>query len=183
MSGRWRLNGDRLAAWQASRDDARTLKRAIDRLPDRARQDLCTELGLLDFEANEQPAGPDGRRRAFNKDGQKGTFSRMEVHSVRPAQRIGPDGEHLNDMVIEITQRWWPEDSDEFFRGGCTIIWDRMSETARYVISKRVGHLERTKGEMKFRNDARMKAEASGYVGGAALTDADEPFALLHRKD
>lgn len=183
MSGRWRLNGDRLAAWQASRDDARALKRAIDRLPDRARQDLCEELGLLDFDANEQPAGPNGRRRAVNKNGQSGTFSRIEVHSVRPAQRIGPDGEHLNDMVIEITQRWWPENSEAFFRGGCTIIWDRMSQTARYVISKRVGHPDRTKREIEFRTDARMNAETSGYVGGAALADADEPFALLHRKD
>lgn len=183
MSGRWRLNGDRLAAWQASHDDARTLKRAIDRLPDKARQNLCEELGLLDFDANEQPAGPNGRRRAFNKNGQSGTLSRIEVHSVRPTQRIGPDGEHLNDMVIEITQRWWPENSEEFFRGGCTIIWDRMSQTARYVISKSVGHADRTKRETEFRCKARNKAETSGYVGGAALADADEPFALLHRKD
>ncbi|MFN6252134.1 MAG: S8 family serine peptidase [Acetobacteraceae bacterium] len=183
MSGRWRHNSKRLEAWQHSRDDARTLKRAIDRLPDAERRALCEELGLLDFDADGAPAGPNGMRRAFNKDGQCGTFSRIEVHSVRPAQRIGPDGEHLNDMVIEITQRWWPENSEEFYRGGCTIIWDRLRQEARYVISKRVGHPERTKSEIESRNEARMRAETSGYVGGAALADVAEPFALLHRKD
>lgn len=183
MSGRWRLNGDRLAAWQASRDDARTLKLAIERLPDAARRDLCNELGLLDFDVDGKRAGPKGTRRAFNKYGQRGTFSRIAVHSVRPTQRIGPDGEQLNDMVIEITQRWWPENSEEFFRGGCTIIWDRLNETARYVISKRVGHPERTKSETAFRAEARETAAISGYVSGAALADANEPFALLHRKD
>lgn len=183
MSGRWRLDGDRLAAWQASRDDARTLKVAIDRLSDAQRRALCEELGLLDFEDDGAPAGPGGRRRAGEVDGQRGTFSRIEVHSVCPARRVGPDGEQLADMVIEITQRWWPDTSEEFLRGGCTIIWDRERQAVRYVISKRVGHRKRTLAELDFRMRARDKAELAGYVGGAALADAEEPFALLHGRD
>ncbi|MDB5243465.1 MAG: peptidase and in kexin sedolisin [Spirosoma sp.] len=183
MSARWRLDGDRLAAWQASREDARTLKVAIDRLPDAPRQALCRELGLFDFDDDDEPAGPDGRRRADKSEGRRGTFSRIEVHSVRPARRVGPDGELLADTVIEITQRWWPEGSEEFLRGGCTIIWDREHQAARYVVSKRVGHPTRTAKELCFRAEAREKAEVAGYVGGAALADAEEPFALLHGRD
>ncbi|NGM23985.1 S8 family serine peptidase [Roseomonas stagni] len=188
MSARWRLDGDRLAAWQASRDDARTIKVAIDRLPDAPRKALCQELGLLDFDDDGEPVGPGGRRRAGEVEGPRGTFSsgtfsRIEVHSVRPARRVGPDGELLADTVIEITQRWWPQGSDEFVRGGCTIIWDRERQAARYVVSKRVGHPKRTKEELRLRAKERETAETSGYVGGAALADADEPFALLHGRD
>lgn len=183
MSGRWRLDSDRLAAWQASRADARTLKMAIDRLPDAPRRALCEELGLIDFDDDSEPAGSAGRRRVGAVEGRRGTFSRIEVHSIRPARRVGPDGEQLADTVIEITQRWWPERSKEFLRGGCTIIWDRERQAARYVVSKRVGHPKRTKDELGFREKAREKAEVAGYVGGAALADSDEPFELLHGRD
>jgi hypothetical protein len=105
------------------------------------------------------------------------------VHSVRPARRVGPDGEQLADTVIEITQQWWPDGSEEFLRGGCTIIWDRERQTARYVVSKRVGHARRTERELGFRAAARDAAEAAGYVGGETLPDSDEPFALLHGRD
>jgi hypothetical protein len=194
MSARWRLDGDRLAAWQASRDDARMIEVAIDRLPDAQRRALCKELGLLDFDDEGEPAGHDGRRRRGEVEGprgtfSRGTFSRVEVRSVRPARRVGPDGQLLADTVIEITQRWWPEGPDESegrdasVRGGCTIIWDRERQAARYVVSKRVGHPKRTSEELRWRAKEREKAETSGYVGGAALADADEPFALLHGRD
>jgi hypothetical protein len=67
---------------------------------------------------------------------------RFEVHSARPARRIGPDGQQLIDLVIVLTQRreeffTLPDPSvddggkrdkkrepDFVFRGGCTLLVD-----------------------------------------------------------
>ena len=78
----------------------------------------------------------------------------FEVHSVRPAHRVGPDGNAINELVIEITQRrrgyFDPEtqrkaDSetiddppDFIFRGGCTLLVDMEKAEVRYCIYKRI---------------------------------------------
>jgi hypothetical protein len=47
----------------------------------------------------------------------------VEVHSVRPARRIGPDGQSRADLVIEITQTFRLAAPDRGkFRGGCRLL-------------------------------------------------------------
>src|SRR5262249_18250478 len=74
---------------------------------------------------------------------------KFEVHSMRPAHRIGPDGQSIVDLIVEVTQRrpvyfrngeavaeavWVPapgKDADFWFRGGCTLLIDPETATVR----------------------------------------------------
>ena len=79
----------------------------------------------------------------------------LEVNSVRPIKRIGPDGQILADLVIEITQsrRGYykkedqeeadsgaevPKDPDFVFRGGSTLLVDIKTANVKYYIYKDV---------------------------------------------
>jgi hypothetical protein len=86
----------------------------------------------------------------------KNGIPKLEVHSVRPVRRIGPDGNILNDLVVEMTQRrrgYYDEkkqmDADKgrlkdksapdfIFRGGCTLLIDLEEADVKYCISKRI---------------------------------------------
>jgi len=124
---------------------------------------------------------------------------KFEVHSVRPAVRVGPDGETRTDLVIEITQRRRgyrnpemqeeqdrsrgdnPQEPDFYFRGGCTLLVDNETESLRYIISKSIGDDDRlTKyREFKYRNP--RPSLRSIYLGEDVGEQTDEPFAVLHR--
>ncbi|MDD1709457.1 MAG: hypothetical protein LUQ37_00945, partial [Methanoregulaceae archaeon] len=79
----------------------------------------------------------------------------VEVHSVRPSRRIGPDGQTLIELVIEMTQRRRgylnsdiqkkvddglcdPPEPDFIVRGGCTLIVDPSSGDVKYCIYKNI---------------------------------------------
>ncbi len=110
---------------------------------------------------------------------------RVEIHSVRPVRRVGPDGQLLTDLVIEITQRRKepidPENPDlgtTWFRGGCTLLIDRKSATVRYCVSKNIlsqGRLARQRRFLVNPRDLSLYATYFGTMG------TEEPFALLHR--
>ena len=68
--------------------------------PDRDR--VLAALGLL------PPPEDAASWRPAEVDGAYGEVSRLEMHSVRPLRRVGPDGQILSAVVIEITQRWRP---------------------------------------------------------------------------
>ncbi len=122
--------------------------------------------------------------------------SRHEVHSARPAQRIGPNGARLTDLVIEITQ-WRPGYLDPIaqeradsgdrsvgpfdfpYRGGCTLVVDSDSGKVRYCISKRIGSKERLQRQRDYVLAHGMAARHSVYFGTDRETT--EPLALLHR--
>lgn len=112
--------------------------------------------------------------------GRAGTVSRIEVHSVRPAARQRPDGQVLEQVVIEITQKWIDSETKLKHRGGCTVIVDRDSGDIRYLITKRVGHQARVEEERSFRlsadNVSPYCATLREHSGG------DEPFAAVHRQ-
>lgn len=95
---------------------------------------------------------------------------RVEVRSVRPTWRVGPDGSCRTELVIEITQRrrgWFeidqqskvdrgsggkaPPKSDFDFRGGCTLLVDAASRQVRYAIRKSVLDEERLDRQRAFR--------------------------------
>ncbi len=77
----------------------------------------------------------------------------LEVHSIRPARRIGPDGQTVTELVIEMTQRrrgyidlerqrkvesgeLAPMEPDFILRGGCTLLVDLETARVRYCIYK-----------------------------------------------
>lgn len=81
---------------------------------------------------------------------------KLEIHSVRPACRVRPDGQTVKDLIVEMTQRRRgyfetsiqdkvdlgkiksPPKPDFIFRGGCTLLIDPDTAEVRYCIYKRI---------------------------------------------
>ena len=126
--------------------------------------------------------------------GGKYTF---EVHSVRGARRVAPNGSTLNQVIISITQkRRVPVNEkngeEKFrFRGGCTLILDLQDLTLQYAIVKSIG--DKVDGSGRFlENNPRLKRQREYRRGGDRVSlretyfgdpkedGAEEPFAVLH---
>jgi len=125
--------------------------------------------------------------------------AKFEVHSLRPARRVGPDGQLLVELVIEITQQKSgyfdpaiqdqvdnkgmssPPPADFIFRGGCTLLVDPITEKVRYCITKNIlsdGRLARQRSYTTGDTDNSLRAVYFGSVNQSGLK---EPFAFLHR--
>ncbi|WP_210526891.1 hypothetical protein [Rubellimicrobium arenae] len=121
----------------------------------------------------------------------------IEVHSVRIARRAGPNGEELQQLIIQITQRrrayYDPErqalaDSgalaendkerwdhpDFWFRGGATLLIDMRDGRLRTVIRNSIDDEVRLERQRKFRGSDVFGLALSGRNGRA------EPFAFVH---
>ncbi|HEY4596545.1 MAG TPA: hypothetical protein VIJ02_09120, partial [Thermoanaerobaculia bacterium] len=126
----------------------------------------------------------------------KNGIPKFEVHSVRPARRLGPDGQTLTDLVIEITQKRRgylnpktqakvdkgdipPQETDFWFRGGCTVLVDLDRGAVRYCIGKGMLSDSRLADQRKFA--AATASPQAVYFGDPRRRDAAEPFAMLHR--
>ncbi len=125
----------------------------------------------------------------------------FEVHSLRPVRRVGPDGELLVDLVIELTQRRRgyfdpakqqgkadyhfedpdPQPGDFIFRGGATLIVDLADFQIRYSISKDITSEDRLARQRAFLAEDSGASLRALYFEGLAGKDHAEPFALLHR--
>lgn len=91
----------------------------------------------------------------------------LEIHSVRPAHRVGSEGQTITTLVVEMTQRRRgyldkdkqtqvdegkltpPPEPDFIFRGGCTVLIDPEKAAANYCIYKRIlseDRLDRMRG-------------------------------------
>jgi hypothetical protein len=160
MAAHWQMDGDRLKAWRACRRDAIKLH---DFLCQPGQAALRVGLGLLE------------PRQDLVVGGMHGRSGGIEVHSVRPLRRVGPDGQVVAAVVIVLTQTWTPQGAAEGVRGGCTLVWDRSDREVRYAIYKRVGHPRRTEGQLGYRTA--MAADGNDY---GSTGDGREPFAMLH---
>ena len=119
---------------------------------------------------------------------QKFKSPKFEVHSVRAARRVGPNGDVLDQVVISITQKrklQKLEDGREFFfRGGCTLILDLKDLSLRYAIRKDIAgqkadaRLKRQIDHLVNKTGASLRAT---YFGSVMPPGFEEPFALLHR--
>ncbi|MCP3447201.1 hypothetical protein [Bradyrhizobium sp. CCGUVB14] len=170
-------------------------KQAIDnagafygRLKDRSRlpAETLRKMGLaLDDDA------PKTIRRSI-KDGGAPAF---DVQSVRTTRRIGPDGEELPQLVVEIVQerRGFSDageqanadasghrsrGADFTFRGGCTLIIDLHSARVRYIVSKDILSASRLEAQRRFLFERETESLGATYFG---LDSREEPFAFLHR--
>ncbi len=107
----------------------------------------------------------------------------LEVHSVRPARRNGPDYQANLDLVIEVTQRRrgyfdpriqaevddgklrpLPE-PDFILRGGCTFLVDPVEGNVRYCIYKDIMSENRLKRMRKFLQDSFEGSLYATYFG------------------
>jgi hypothetical protein len=106
----------------------------------------------------------------------------LEVHSVRPARRIGPDGQTIEELVIEITQRrrgyYDPEiqrkvDAGEInpptpefiFRGGCTLLVNLNTAKVRYCIYQNIMSEDRLRRMREFLKNGFGPSLRATYFG------------------
>lgn len=108
----------------------------------------------------------------------------LKVDSMRPARRIGPDGQSIVELVVEITQRLPLGDArreaDLWFRGGCTILIEPDTARVRYAIVKNIRNRGRYHRQLDHHAHADRSLRAT-YFGPARHLEA-EAFALLHQE-
>lgn len=130
--------------------------------------------------------GADGLRRS-QKTPNVPTF---QVHSIRIARRVGPDGNTLNQIVLTIIQtrdvlldpKAGPAGERFEFRGGCTLIIDLDTRELSYLIAKKVTDEARVERQRAFRRSLAADGSLQGLYFKHIASDA-EPFALLHGDD
>ena len=134
----------------------------------------------------------------FNLEGLRGAPSpdasgkptgvpKFQIHSLRPARRVGPDGDSLNQLIISIIQsrdikieQPGEQPLDFIFRGGSTLVLDLDTMQLRYAITKDLSDPDRLERHKQYRRGLSMDGSARAtYFRHIANTD--EPFALLHR--
>ena len=166
----WDVRGDRQTAWQGARTNAWRLHEWLKE-PTNFSDQHAIALGLDRSLPPTQGPDPYPRRDAYNRP-------RFEVHSVRPARRMTPDGEMRTDIIAVITQRRQLAMNGNDFRGGCTLVLDRREDVPpiRYCVTVPVfakGRAQRASSD----GMAAMAAERNPY-GNYGI---NEPFAMLHR--
>ena len=189
VSLEWKLTGDASKIFDINRENGRTVHRWVSKVQRWARKeglDIAKVGALLGLDLrNANPV--------------------IEVHSVRPARRVGPDGQHLVDLIVEITQRRngylaeelqkredalpqassgkrksekVPHPADFQFRGGCTLVITLETGQIRYAIVKDILSEDRLRREREYTGGSQTLYAT--YFSDASGRVA-EPFALLHR--
>lgn len=168
FASKWSLTGSRYEAYVVSNSQARDI---YFWAMNPVHAELINSLGLVQTKTSIETT----------IDGIVGKLSPIEIHSVRPLRRVGPASQILNHAVIEITQSFRPKGSEQRFRGGCTIIFDRDNGDVRYVIRKRVGSISRIDAQQAFQAKAIKEGLHANYFMRRAF--GAEPFAMMHRHD
>jgi hypothetical protein len=181
FNGTWDLS--RAQIYQLNEDNRwrlwRRLKREFAKNPE-----LYGEFGLLPGIAS------------YNQDGtvkaqRQAPDTNFEVHSVRLARRVTPEGNYAISIVATINQRIAiPFDDQDvskgffWFRGGATLIIDPTpgKEQICYVIIKNIASQDRLARQKKHLTEgATMSSLRALYFGGeSGLAEAAEPFAMMH---
>ncbi len=168
----WDLQTDRRQAWAVARRNAMKVHDwLID--PSMVTDDELTVLGLR--------RKPDANFMLVNAAGEstKCDLRGLEVHSVRPLKRVGPDGQWLSQLVVELTQSLHASDkSGLVFRGGATLLVDLTKQEASYMVRKRIDQPARVTRQQGLW--AQRAEEQGDNYSGLAMSTA-EPFAFLHR--
>jgi hypothetical protein len=106
----------------------------------------------------------------------------LEIHSVRPARRIGPDNQTVTELVIEMTQRRRayydkglqaqvdqgrenPPEADFIFRGGCTLLVNPETARVKYAVYKNILNEDRLNRTRDFINSDLKPSLRATYLG------------------
>ena len=117
----------------------------------------------------------------------------FEIHSIRPIRRVGPDGQVLTDLLIEITQKrpgyfdkaFGPihdrtSEPDFWFRGGCTIIIDMKTFQLRYCIYKDIKNTSRYNQQQEYMKKGNLYlTNRSAYFMSSNNLEGDDLFLKL----
>jgi hypothetical protein len=149
---------DREALFKASRNERRALNRRLE-AAFQAVPEFAAELGL-----------------------DLGAMPSFELHALRPAMRVSPDGRHVPQVIVEVTQSI-PVEADAArgvpaftFRGGSTLVVDLSASEVKYRIVKRVSSKSRRERTAAFVADAASDPLRALLFGPRRR----EPFAALH---
>jgi len=126
--------------------------------------------------------GLEGLRRGKNPE-----VPSFELHSLRPARRVGPDGESLNQLIMSFIQSRdvvvEPQPGSEpckiVFRGGCSLILDLDTMKVRYAVTKDIAAKARVERYKQYRIGLMSGSPRATYY--KRLEKVEERFAMLHR--
>jgi hypothetical protein len=106
----------------------------------------------------------------------------FEVHELRRSMRVGPDGRHVPQVVVALTQSR-PVPADEkrgtpayTFRGGSTLLVDLSIPEVKYRILKRISSDNRQERTAAFIRDSTADPLRALFFA----PNRREPFAALH---
>jgi len=171
MSIDWDMSVKREAAYESSEENAKTFWHWLMD-PKQVSEEEIAALGLLRID----------KPRPEKIGAWTGELRRIEIHSVRPARRVGPDGNIRSDLIVEITQSFRPSDRPDLrLRGGCTLLIDLATAEVRYMVRKRVQSPDRLASQLE---QLKLARDAPGGLRSnyfASKPAADEPFAVMHR--
>jgi hypothetical protein len=113
---------------------------------------------------------------------------KFEVHELRRAMRVGPDGKHIPQLVVALTQsidvKNNPQDGTpgHVFRGGVTLIVDLARNEVKYRIVKKIQNAERQERTANFFRDAAADPLRALFFAPTSRDQRErrEPFAALH---
>ena len=115
--------------------------------------------------------------------GMTGEMRPVEVHSIRPSRRTGPNGNTLAMLVVELTQTFRADPDGARYRGGCTVLVNLNTNEPCYIVRKRLGASSGAAAQRKARLEAAMRAAEQGvrYFTPGFPRASQEAFRLLHR--
>jgi len=106
----------------------------------------------------------------------------FELHELRPAMRVSPDGRYVPQVIVAVTQSTEVRADHEAgvpahtFRGGSTLIVDLSVPEVKYRIVKRITSDSRRSRTAAFVRDAAADPLRALFFG----PNRKEPFAALH---
>lgn len=106
---------------------------------------------------------------------------RFELHSLRLADKIGPDNELKSHLILQLLQHRTEAVGGKPFRftGGSTIVIEEKTLRVAHSILRSIGsatRLERLKADLGASQSLRQL-----YFGGTPFTGVAERFAILHK--
>jgi hypothetical protein len=168
MSIDWDMSVKREAAYKSSEENAKIFWHWLMD-PKQVSDEEIAALGLLRID----------KPRPDKIGAWTGELRRIEIHSVRPARRVGPDGNIRSDLIVEITQSFRPSDRPGVrLRGGCTLLIDLATAEVRYMVRKKVQSPDRLASQLRLAADAAGELRANYFASKSA---SSEPFAMMHR--
>jgi hypothetical protein len=105
----------------------------------------------------------------------------FEVHALHRAMHVQPDGKHVPQVIVALTQTRQVEPGEDgtpghLFRGGSTLVVDLSVRQVKYRIVKNVKSTARQARTAAFLRDAAADPLRALFFG----PEAKEPFAVLH---
>src|SRR2546428_9364804 len=127
MSIDWDMNVKREAAYKSSEENAKIFWHWLMD-PKQVSEEEIAALGLLRID----------KPRPDKIGAWTGELRRIEIHSVRPARRVGPDGNIRSDLIVEITQSFRLSDRPGVrLAGGCPSLTDRATPKVRNMCASK----------------------------------------------